>query len=49
MLVAKQFLVAIDFHSIFLHTIKVNGDRQLFGYPRSLKFIFLSLTLYCKF
>ncbi len=32
MLVTKQLLVAIEFHSIFSHTMEVNGYRHLFGY-----------------
>ncbi len=34
MLVTKQLLEAIDFHTIifFLHTMEVNGYQQLFGY-----------------
>ncbi len=32
MLVSKQLLVPIDFHSIDKHTMEVNGDQQLFGY-----------------
>ncbi len=31
MLVIKQMLVSIDFHSIFFLTMEVNGDQQLFG------------------
>ncbi len=31
MLVTKQLLVAIDFHSIFLPVMEVNGYQQLFG------------------
>jgi len=37
MLVTKQFLVPIDFHCIFFHTMEVNGDQQLFGYQHSSK------------
>ncbi len=29
MLVTKQLTVAIDFNSIFFHTMEVNGYRQL--------------------
>ncbi len=32
MLVTKQVPVAIDVHSIFFHTMEVNGGRRLFGY-----------------
>ncbi len=35
MFTTKQLTVAIGFHSILLHTMKVNSDRQLFGYQRS--------------
>ncbi len=35
MFTTKQLTVAIDFHSILLHTLKVNSNRQLFGYQRS--------------
>ncbi len=31
MLVTKQLLVAIDFHSMEKTTMEVNGYRQLFG------------------
>ncbi len=27
----KQLMVAIDFHSIFFHTMQVNGYQQLFA------------------
>ncbi len=37
MLVTKQLPVAIDFHIIFLHTMEVNGYRQLFGYQQFFK------------
>ncbi len=32
MLVTKQLLVAIDFHSMEKNTIEVSGYQQLFGY-----------------
>ncbi len=32
MLVIKSSIVPIDFHSIYLTTMEVNGDQQLFGY-----------------
>ncbi len=35
MLVTVQLPVAIGFHTIFPHTMEVNGDQQLFGYPHS--------------
>ncbi len=31
-------LTAIDFHSIFFHTMEVNGYRQLFGHQHSSKY-----------
>ncbi len=31
MWVTKQFLVFIDFHSHFQHTMEVSADQQLFG------------------
>ncbi len=33
MLVTKQLLVAIDFHSLEKNNMEVNGYGQLFGYP----------------
>ncbi len=44
MLVTKQFLVLIDFRSIFSHTREVSGDQQRFGYQHSLKYNILCLT-----
>ncbi len=45
MLVTKQFLILIDFCSIFFfHTMEVSGDQQLFGYPDSSKYNILCLT-----
>ncbi len=41
MLVTKQLTVATDFHSIFPHTMEVNGYRQLFGYQHSSKYLIL--------
>ncbi len=32
MLVTKQLMGPIDFHSIFFLTMEVNGYQQLFGY-----------------
>ncbi len=44
-MVTKQLTVAIDFHRFllffFLHTMEVNGYRQLFGYHHSLKYFIL--------
>ncbi len=41
MLVTKQLMPPIDF--FFPQTMEVNGYRQMFGYPRSSKYIFLLL------
>ncbi len=40
MLETKQLTVAIDFHSIFYHTMDVNSYRQLFGYLHSSNSLF---------
>ncbi len=40
MLVHKPLLVAIDFNSVFFHTIEVNGYQQLFGYSHYSKIFF---------
>ncbi len=37
MLVIKQLMVPIDFHSIPLATVELNGDQQLFGSSKFLK------------
>ncbi len=34
MLVIKQLMVPIDFHSISFPTMEVNGDQQLFGFSK---------------
>ncbi len=44
MLVIKQSMVPIDFHSISFPTMEVNGDQQLFGSSNSLKYIILCST-----
>jgi len=41
MSVTSQLAVAIDFHSIFLHTMEVNGCCQLPGYWHSSKYLSL--------
>ncbi len=38
MLVTKQFMIPIDFHSMEENTMEVNGYRQLFGYQDSSKY-----------
>ncbi len=43
MLVIKEFMVPIDFHSIYFPTMEVNGDQQLFG---SLKFFNIRKKVY---
>ncbi len=35
LLLTKQLMVAIDFYSIFNHTMEVNGYQQLFGNQHS--------------
>ncbi len=42
--VTKQLMVAIDFHSIFFHTMDVNGYSQLFGNQLSSEYLLLCLT-----
>ncbi len=37
MLVIKQLMVPIDFHSIYFATMEVNGDQQLFGSSKVFK------------
>ncbi len=39
----KQLLVPTDFHFYF-HTVGVNGNHQLFGYPHFIKYLHLCLT-----
>ncbi len=41
LLVTKLLTVAIDFHSIFFHTMEVNGYSQLFGCQHSSNIIFV--------
>ncbi len=43
MLVIKQLMVPIDFHSITFPTMEVNGDQQLFG---SSKFFKISSSVF---
>ncbi len=43
MLVIKQLMVPIDFHSIYFPIMEVNGDQQLFG---SLKFFKISYFVF---
>ncbi len=40
MLVIKQLMVPIDFHSISLPNMEVNGDQQLFGSSKMYQNIF---------
>ncbi len=44
LLVTKQLMVAIDFYSIFNHTMEVNGYHQLFGNQHSSKYPLLCST-----
>ncbi len=37
-------MAPIDFHSIFVHNMEVNGDHQLFGFPYSSKYLVLCST-----
>ncbi len=37
----QTIAVAIDFHSIFFHTMEVNGYQQLFGYQKYSKYFIL--------
>jgi len=39
MLITKQLMYPIDFHSIFLPTIEFNGVHQLSGYQHSSKYL----------
>ncbi len=41
MLVIKQLIVPIDFHSIYFPTMEFNGDQQLFGSSKYFKTSFL--------
>ncbi len=42
MLITKQLMVAIDsIIYFFLHTMEVNGYRQLFGYQHASKYLLL--------
>ncbi len=40
----KELLVAIDFYSIFSHTMDINSYQQLFGYANSWKYLLLCST-----
>ncbi len=37
MLVIKQLMVPIDFHIIYIPSVEVNGDQQLFGISKFFK------------
>ncbi len=39
MLVIKQLMVPIDFHSISFPIMEVNGDQQLFGSSKFFKYL----------
>ncbi len=41
MLITKQLLIAIDFHSIFFHIMDAYGYCQLFGYQHFSKYLLL--------
>ncbi len=40
MLVIKQLMVPIDFHSIYFSTMEVNWERQLFGSSKFFQIFF---------
>ncbi len=39
MLVIEHLQVALDFHSMFVHTMEVKSNKQLFGYKLSSKYL----------
>jgi len=49
MLVTRQLMLAVDFHSRGKNTMEVNEPHQLFGYQHSLKYIFFCVQLKTKF
>ncbi len=45
MLVNKQLMVPIDFHSISFPTMEVNGDQQQFGSSKFFKISYFVLNI----
>ncbi len=45
MLVIKQLMVPIDFHSISFSTMEISGDQQLFGSSEFFKIYFFVLNI----